>query len=65
MNTRVHRKAVSLSYHAAVILEQLIPFIKGSLPDNVVHEITGITDALKKNAHDQNEQVIIMLATFD
>ena len=27
-------------------------------PANVFHEITGITDALKKNAHDQNEQTI-------
>ena len=23
------------------------------------HEITGVTDALKKNAHDQNEQTIV------
>ena len=27
-------------------------------PANVFHEITGTTDALKKNAHDQNEQTI-------
>ena len=27
-------------------------------PTNVFHEVTGITDALKKNAQDQNEQPI-------
>ena len=30
----------------------------GHFPPNVFYEITGITDALKKNAHDQNEQTI-------
>ena len=28
-------------------------------PANVFHEITVITDALNKNAHDQNEQTIL------
>ena len=51
----MHRKVLSLSYSATVIFEQLSFFFKGS---NVFHEITGITDALKKNAHDQNEQTI-------
>ena len=32
-------------------------------PANVFHEITGITDALKKNAHDQNEQTILSWST--
>ena len=58
VNTRVHGKVLFLSYHAIVILEQLILFFKGSFPANIFHEITGITDALKKNAHDQNEQTI-------
>ena len=31
---------------------------KAHFPYNVFHEITGITDKLKKNAHDQNEQAI-------
>ena len=61
MNTRVHGKVLSLSYHAIVIFEQLIPFFQGSFPFNVFHEITGITDALKKNAHDQNKQTIKQL----
>ena len=30
VNTHVHEKAFSLSYHATVVSEQLIPFIKGS-----------------------------------
>ena len=29
---------------------------------DVFHEITGITDALKKNAHDQNEQTILYIS---
>ena len=33
-------------------------------PANVFHEITGITDALKKNAHDQNEQTILSDASI-
>ena len=28
---------------------------------NVSHEVTGITDVLKKNAHDQNDQTICEL----
>ena len=47
-----------LSYHAIVIVEQLILFFKDSLPANVFHKITGITDELKNNVHDQNEQTI-------
>ena len=58
MNTRVHGKVLSLCYHAIVTFEQLIPFIRGSLPANVFHEIMSITDELKKNAHDQNKQTI-------
>ena len=58
VNTRVHGKVLSLSYHAVVIFEQLLLFFKAHFP-TVFHEITGITDALKKNAHDQNEQTII------
>ena len=33
---------------------------KAHFPANVFHEITRITDALKKNAHDQNEQAILL-----
>ena len=51
----MHGKALSLSCHAIVIFEQLIPFIKGSFSRVMLHEITGIIDALKSNAHDQNE----------
>ena len=32
---------------------------KVNFPANVFHEITGITDALKKNARDQNEQTMV------
>ena len=39
--------------------EQLILFSKAHFPANVFHEITDITDALKKDAHDQNEQTIL------
>ena len=28
---------------------------------HVCHQLTGITDVLKKNAHDQNEQTVKML----
>ena len=42
---------LSTSYYTIVILEQLIPFIKGS---DVFHEIMRITAALKSNVHDQN-----------
>ena len=31
---------------------------KARFPANVFHEITGITDALKKIAHDQDEQTV-------
>ena len=31
-------------------------------PANVFYEITGITDALKKNAHDQSEQIILYIS---
>ena len=51
----MHGKVLSLSYHAIVIFEQLILLFKGSFPVKVFYEITEITDALKKNAHDQNE----------
>ena len=30
LNARLHGKSLSLSYHATVMFEQLIPFIKGS-----------------------------------
>ena len=33
-------------------------FFNGLFPTNVFNKITGITEALKKNAHDQNEQTI-------
>ena len=46
------------TYHAIVIFEQLILFVKGSFPADAFQEITGIADALKKNAHDQNEQIM-------
>ena len=58
MNTRVHGKVLSLSYHAIVIFEQLNLLFEAHFPTDVFLEITGITDALKKNAHDQNEQTI-------
>ena len=48
--------AFSLSYHAKVVFEQLIPFVKAHFPADVFHEIMRITDAWEKNAHDQNEQ---------
>ena len=60
MNARVHGKAHSLSYQAKVTFEQLISLIKGSFFANGFHEITGITYALKKDAHDQNEQTICL-----
>ena len=58
MNARVHEKLISLSYHAIVVFEQLIPFIEWSFSRNVFHEIIRITDASKKNAHDQNGQAL-------
>ena len=58
VNTRMHRKVLSLSYQAIVIFEQLIRSSKAHFPANVFHQITGISDALKKNARDQNEQTI-------
>ena len=58
MNTRAHGKVLSLSYHAIVILKQLIFFSKVHFPASVFHEITGIADALKINVHDQNEHTI-------
>ena len=55
----MHGKVISLSCHAIVIFEQLIFSSMAHFPANVFYEITGITDALKKNAHDQNEQTIL------
>ena len=46
---------IFLSYHAIVISEQLFLFLKTA---NVFHKIKRITDALKKIAHDQNEQTM-------
>ena len=54
----MQEKVLSLSYHAIVIFEQLILFSKAHFPANVFHEVTGITDTLKKNPHNQNEQTI-------
>ena len=54
----MREKVLSLSHHAMVIFEQLILFVKGSFPADVFHKITGITDVLKKNAHDQTEHTI-------
>ena len=48
MNTPVYLKALSLSYHTTVIIKQLIPLMKAHFLANVIHEITLITDALKK-----------------
>ena len=63
MNARVQGRVFSLSCHAIVISEQLIPIIKSSFSANEFHQITGITtDGLKKNAHDQNEQTILNFA---
>ena len=58
MSARGHGRTLSSSYYAKVIFKQLINFIKGSFSANVFHEITRIIDALKRNAHDQNEQTI-------
>ena len=57
MNARVHGKALSLSYNAIIIFEQLIPSSKAHSP-NGIHEIMQITNALKKNAHDLNDQTM-------
>ena len=61
-NTRVHGKVLPLSHHVIVIFERFLSnkifFSKGHFPANVFHEITGIIDAMKKNAHDQNEQTM-------
>ena len=54
--TRVYGKVLSPSYQAIVVFEQ------SHFPANVFHEIAGITDALEKNAHDQNEQTYVQLA---
>ena len=54
----MHGKALSLSYYAIVIFKQLFLSSKAHLAANVFHEITMITDALKRNAYDQNEQII-------
>ena len=51
MSARLHGKALSLSYYAIVIL-------KAHFAADVFHEVTGITDTLERNAHDQNEQTI-------
>ena len=56
MNTRVHGKVLSLSYHATVMLEKLFSS-NARFPTDVFHDITGIANVLK-NAHDQNEQTI-------
>ena len=59
MNIHVLGNALSLSYHAIIIFDQLIFFSKAHFPANVFHKVTGITDAIKKNAFDQNEQTIL------
>ena len=62
MNTHVLGKVLSLSSHVIVIFEQLILSSKAyfSANVNVFNKIiTTITNVLKKNAHDQNEQTII------
>ena len=41
-----------------MIFEKFIIWFKAHFPANLFHEITRITDVLKKNAHDQNEQTI-------
>ena len=53
----MHGKVLSLSCHAIVIFEQLFSS-KAYFPANVFQEVKGITDALKKNAHDQNGQTL-------
>ena len=62
MNTRVHGKVLSLSYLPIVIFEQLILSSKAYFPAAVFLEITGITVALKKNAHGKNEQTVQLIA---
>ena len=64
-NARVHGKGLSLSYHSIVVFEHLSPFIKSSFSSKVFHEIIPITDALRKNAHDQNEQTIKIYTPFN
>ena len=54
----MHRKVLSLSYHVIVIFEQFIFSSNAHFPANVFHEIMWIIDALKKKAHNQNEQTI-------
>ena len=54
----MYGKVLSLPFHAIVILSNLFFSSKAHFPANVFHEITGITDALKQNVHDQNEQTI-------
>ena len=58
VNTHVHGKFLALSCHAMVIFEQLILFFKSSFSRYIFHKITGISDALKNNTHDQNEHTI-------
>ena len=53
----MHGKVLSSFYHGTVIFEQFFSS-KVHIPANVFHEITGVNDALKKNAHDENEQTI-------
>ena len=57
MSAHLHGKAISLPYYTMVIFEQLTPLIKTDFPADMFHEITQITNALKRNAHDQNEQI--------
>ena len=59
----MHGRTLSLSYHAIVLFEELISFIKGSPPANVFHGIMQITDAVKMNAPDLNEQTIFIELT--
>ena len=59
MNTRVHRKVLSLSYHTIVIFEQFFSS-KAHFPANVFYEIRGITDGLKTNAHNENEYTVVL-----
>ena len=55
------RASTFLSWHAIAIFELLIGFFKGSFSNSrqCISRNHGITDALKKNAHDQNEQTIL------
>ena len=68
VNAHVYEKALPLLCLPNSTFCAIISF-HGELifPTNVFHENMRITDALKKNAHDQNEQTIKMskYAVFD